>query len=100
MHLGRKGRRVGGGVGNTGKEDNKENKEKNGKNQRSAAQSSVSFSLEKETEEPSPLPLPHFFEMIGWNQRSCNQININMILKNTLCLFITTLISAAQYCNS
>ena len=49
------GGRVGGGVGveDVGKEEQEE--ESNGKEQ-SAAQSSVSFSLEKETEEPPPFP--------------------------------------------
>ena len=48
------GGRAGGGVGveDVGKEEQEE--ESNGK-ERSAAQSSVSFSLEKETEGPPPL---------------------------------------------
>ena len=51
-HPGREGGGVGGGVRDVGKEEHgKENDE----TERSAAQSSVSFSFEKETEEPWPL---------------------------------------------
>ena len=43
----------GGGVGDVGKE---EQEEENNEKERSAAQCSVSFPLEKETEEQPPLP--------------------------------------------
>ena len=41
-------------IGDVGKKD--EHEKDNDVKERSAAQSSVSFSLEKETEEPPPLP--------------------------------------------
>ena len=83
-------------------EHEKENEAKERSASRSSATdraySSVSFSLEKETEEPPPLPsstLGH-----DWINPGCRQTDINMVIKSTLRLFIRALTSAAHCRNS